>query len=329
MVNVKGGFARNFLLPRGLAVYATPDNVKHFETERARIEERTRARRVQAERDRKILGEAALTFVENVMDGAAIFGSVTARKIAKRILLRGIEVKSEQIALAQPIRTFGSHRVSINLYADIVAEIDVHVVRSKADAEEFETMALHVRQDQALALLERMACKTNGAADETANLTEIAALTNDEIAAATERAVANKSLPELQSCVSRLLDVLNVNCLASFTCAPDESDAALLNAKMTVLGTLSVDVGDRATIRVADPSWLSRCEPRLSLFSLNARLAGPPKKYTLIAKDGSAEAVVVEQALRRTSEDPHAHTEVWATAYVNGACVQRGVWAVD
>ncbi|MBX9645551.1 MAG: 50S ribosomal protein L9 [Xanthobacteraceae bacterium] len=331
VIQVKPGFARNYLFPRMLAVYATADNVRKLDVERARHEERAKLRRQQAELDREAIAQQFFTFIANELDGNTIYGSFTAKRIAKQIAQRGIDVRSEQVGLPGPITTFGSHRVVINLFDDIVAEIEVHVVRSAADAEEFARMALHARQDRAIALLESVASKTTVATDETAHLAEIAALTGEEIGAATAKAVAKKSLPELQTCVSRLLEELNVNCLASFTCAADETDAAILKAKMTVFGALSVDVGTPATVRVADLKWLQMCEPRLSLFSPNARLAGPAKQYDVKANDGTLQAVVVEQNLRRTSKDKNsdAHTEIWASAFVNGTCVQRGVWTVD
>ena len=99
-------------------------------------------------------------------------------------------------------------------------------------------MALQSRQDKALSLLERVASKTSVSADESANLAEIAALAGDELGELTAKAVAKKSLPDLQSCVSRLLEELDVNCLASFTCSPDDSAKGILKAKMTVLGSL-------------------------------------------------------------------------------------------
>ncbi|MGY3449182.1 50S ribosomal protein L9 [Bradyrhizobium sp. USDA 4353] len=330
VVPVRPGFARNFLFPRRLAVYATAHNVVVFEDERARLEEVAKAKRHQAEQDRIALADLPLTYVANAMAGDVFYGSLGAKKIARMVSLQGIDVKSQQIRLPNPINTFGSHRVAVNLFADIVGEIEVHVVRTEADAKEFAEMASQARQDRAVSLLERVASKTSASSDESANLAEIAALVGDELGALTAKAVAEKSLSELQSCVSRLLAELDVNCLASFTCSPDDSDDGILNAKMTVLGSLSVDVGSPATVRVADPAWLLKCEPRLSLFSLHASVAGPAKQYKVTAVDGTVQAIVVEQSLRLAEKNRNSdrQTEIWASAYVNGTCVQRGVWAV-
>jgi len=129
VVDVKAGYARNYLLPRGLAFLATEGNKKRIEQDRARLEEAENQRRGTAQELAAKLEEVSLTFSARVGEEGKLFGSVTAADIAQQLEAQGLHVEKRLIDLHDPIRALGVYRVPVRLHADVKPEIKVWVIK--------------------------------------------------------------------------------------------------------------------------------------------------------------------------------------------------------
>jgi large subunit ribosomal protein L9 len=129
IVKVSNGFARNYLLPHGIAYEATPGNRKRIEQERQRLEAAEGTRRRTAEELAKRLEEVQLSFSARVGEEGKLFGSVTAADIAQQLESQGIHVERRLIDLHEPIRALGVYRVPVRLHADVRPELKVWVIK--------------------------------------------------------------------------------------------------------------------------------------------------------------------------------------------------------
>lgn len=129
VVTVFAGYARNFLLPRGLAFQATPGNLKRIAQEKSRLEameaERVSAAQVVAEK----LAEVSVTFAARVGEEGKLFGSVTAADIQHQLEAQGYKFERRQIELVEPLKALGVYRVAIRLHADVKPEIKVWIIK--------------------------------------------------------------------------------------------------------------------------------------------------------------------------------------------------------
>jgi large subunit ribosomal protein L9 len=135
VVDVKPGFARNYLIPRGLAYEASEGNLKRVEEERKRGEERSKRDYLEARRRASQLDGMALTFHARAGEGddAKLFGSVTNADIADRANEQGgldFELDRRQVVLEEPLKRLGTVRIPIRLHQDVEVEIEVTVERS-------------------------------------------------------------------------------------------------------------------------------------------------------------------------------------------------------
>ncbi len=129
IVKVSNGFARNYLLPHGIAYEATPGNRKRIEQERQRLDSAEDDRRGAAEELAKRLEEVSLSFSARVGEEGKLFGSVTAADIAQQLEAQGIHVERRLIDLHEPIRALGVYRVPVRLHADVRPELKVWVIK--------------------------------------------------------------------------------------------------------------------------------------------------------------------------------------------------------
>ena len=129
VVNVKAGYARNYLLPHGLAYEATPGNLKRIQQERDRLEAAENERRAGAQGVAEKLEQVSLTFSARVGEEGKLFGSVTATDIAQQLEAQGFHVEKRQIDLHEPIKALGVYRVPVRLHADVKPEIRVWVIK--------------------------------------------------------------------------------------------------------------------------------------------------------------------------------------------------------
>ncbi|MEY4007596.1 MAG: hypothetical protein RLZZ467_628 [Gemmatimonadota bacterium] len=131
IVQVSSGYARNFLLPRGVAFEATPGNKKRIAQEKERLEAAENARRAAAQTIADRLAEVSLTFSAKVGEEGKLFGSVTATDIAHQLETQGFtEVEKRMIDLHEPIKALGVYKVAIRLHADVKPEIKVWVIKA-------------------------------------------------------------------------------------------------------------------------------------------------------------------------------------------------------
>jgi large subunit ribosomal protein L9 len=129
IVSVSNGYARNFLLPRGVAFEATEGNKKRISQEKARLEAAESDRRQSASEFAKVLEEVSITFAARVGEEGKLFGSVTAADIQQQLEAQGHKVERRQIDLHDPIKALGVYRVPIKLHADVKPEIKVWVIK--------------------------------------------------------------------------------------------------------------------------------------------------------------------------------------------------------
>lgn len=129
VVKVKAGYARNYLLPHGLAYEATPGNLKRIQQERDRLESAENERRNAAQGYAEKLEQVSLTFSARVGEEGKLFGSVTAADIAQQLEAQGFHVEKRQIDLHEPIKALGVYRVPVRLHADVKPEVRVWVIK--------------------------------------------------------------------------------------------------------------------------------------------------------------------------------------------------------
>ena len=129
VVKVKAGYARNYLLPHGLAYEATPGNLKRIQQERDRLDAAENERRSAAQGFAEKLEQVSLTFSARVGDEGKLFGSVTGADIAQQLEQQGFHIEKRQIDLHEPIKALGVYRIPIRLHADVKPEIRVWVIK--------------------------------------------------------------------------------------------------------------------------------------------------------------------------------------------------------
>ncbi len=129
IVSVSPGYARNFLLPRGLAYQATPGNLKRIAAEKSRLEALENERKAAAEAIAEKLAEVSVTFAARVGEEGKLFGSVTTADIAHQLEAQGFKLEKRQIELNEPIKALGMYKVPIRLHADVHPEIKVWVIK--------------------------------------------------------------------------------------------------------------------------------------------------------------------------------------------------------
>ncbi len=129
VVKVKDGYARNFLLPKGLAYLATESNKRKIAFEAERIAKQRAAERMAAETEATRLGDVRLTFAVKVGEEDKLYGSVTASDIQRKLEEQGFHIDKRKIDLPEPIRELGEFRVGVKIHPDVRPEILVSVVK--------------------------------------------------------------------------------------------------------------------------------------------------------------------------------------------------------
>lgn len=125
---VKPGYGRNYLLPQGLALEATPSNVKHFEQSRKKIDAVHAKERGDAQAVANQLAGLTITIPKRVGETGTLYGSVTAGDVAEALEAKGVTIDRRRIDVEGGIKTLGDHAVSIDLHSEVTAEITVSVV---------------------------------------------------------------------------------------------------------------------------------------------------------------------------------------------------------
>lgn len=138
VVSVKPGYGRNFLLPQGLAMVATPANLKTFELERKKLQARMDAQRAEARTLAEKIEALEVVIPMHVGENDKLYGSVTSTIIGEALAAQGVDIDRRRILMDAPIRTLGEHPVRIRLHANVVANLPVKVV---SDHQPVETEA--------------------------------------------------------------------------------------------------------------------------------------------------------------------------------------------
>ena len=129
IVNVKPGFARNFLIPKGLAMLATDKNLKKFENDKKQMFWRQEKEKRQSEELAKTLENVSCTITVQVGEEDKMFGSVTSQNIAEALESQGYTIDRRKIILDDPIKSLGIYSVPIKLHSDVEAKVKVWVVK--------------------------------------------------------------------------------------------------------------------------------------------------------------------------------------------------------
>ena len=135
IVNVKNGFARNYLLPNKKALRANEANKKVFEANRARIEADNATRRADAEKASKGVDGKTVQLIRQASNTGQLYGSVSARDIVEALEGVGAKVSKSQIVLDRPIKAIGMHEVRVALHPEVSVTVKVNVARSPEEAE--------------------------------------------------------------------------------------------------------------------------------------------------------------------------------------------------
>ncbi len=134
-VNVKPGYARNFLLPKGKALRANKANLERFETERTQREADNLTRKSEAETEARKIDGLAINMVRSASEMGQLFGSVTSRDIADAITKVGFTVDRSQVIMDRSIKTLGLTNARIRLHPEVTITVKVNIARSLAEAE--------------------------------------------------------------------------------------------------------------------------------------------------------------------------------------------------
>jgi len=142
IVRVRAGYARNYLLPRNLAVEATAGNVKGIEAERAALLKKEAKERATAEGQAQQIGSIQLEFKRKAGEQGALYGSVTSMDVAEALQGRGYEIDRHRIHLREPLKRVGEYTVPVRLHRDVTIDLKVRV------APEGEVIVGHLSPDQ-------------------------------------------------------------------------------------------------------------------------------------------------------------------------------------
>lgn len=134
-VKVKPGFARNYLLPQGKALRATPDNIKRFETERSQLEAQNLERRKEAEAVAEKMAALSVVIIRAASEAGHLYGSVNARDIADSVTDGGFTVTRGQVVLDKPIKTLGIFDLRIRLHPEVTQVVKVNVAQTEDEAQ--------------------------------------------------------------------------------------------------------------------------------------------------------------------------------------------------
>jgi large subunit ribosomal protein L9 len=133
IVKVADGYARNFLLPRKLALPATEGNKKHVERERKIVEAREASEKQTAEGIGQRLAAVAIVIPRRVGETEQLYGSVTAADIAEYLKGQGFEIDRRKLILPEPIKMLGEHTVNLKLHREVSVPLKVHVIREGSE----------------------------------------------------------------------------------------------------------------------------------------------------------------------------------------------------
>ena len=136
LVTVKSGYARNFLLPQGKAVFASKENIKLFEDKKAQLEGESLKRKKEAQDLAKKINIKEIIIIRAASESGQLYGSVSAKDIAQEVTNSGLTVNKSQIMLNKTLKTLSFEDLSIKLHPEVLVEFKLNIARSIEEAKE-------------------------------------------------------------------------------------------------------------------------------------------------------------------------------------------------
>jgi len=127
VVTVKPGYARNYLLPKKLAIEATTGNMKALERIRGSLAKKTATELEAAQKQATLLNGVSLAFKRKTGENDQMFGSVTSADIAEGLASQGFKIEKRQVQIPDPLKALGEYTVAIKVFRDVAAEVKIHV----------------------------------------------------------------------------------------------------------------------------------------------------------------------------------------------------------
>ncbi len=134
VVNVKPGYARNFLLPRKKALRATKENIASFETDKNQLEAKNLEFRKEAEKVAERLDGMSAIIIRSAGEAGQLYGSVNARNISDAITQGGVTIGRNQVTMDRPIKSVGLHKMTVVLHPEVSVTVNVNVARTEEEA---------------------------------------------------------------------------------------------------------------------------------------------------------------------------------------------------
>ena len=136
VVNVKPGFARNFLLPKSKALRKTKQNLEHFEKQKAQLEADNLTNKKEASEVGAKLAGLTVTIIRAAGESGQLYGSVTSRDIAEAVSKKGIKIAKQQVTLDRALKTLGLEPIRVSLHPEISVEIVANIARTDEEAKQ-------------------------------------------------------------------------------------------------------------------------------------------------------------------------------------------------
>ena len=134
-VNVKDGYARNFLLPQGKAIRATKENSEIFSKEKSKREAENESNKNEAEKLSESIKDISIVILRPASETGQLYGSVSTRDIAKEILEKGFSITHKQVFLEKTVKELGLQKINISLHPEVLIEIKLNVARTIEEAQ--------------------------------------------------------------------------------------------------------------------------------------------------------------------------------------------------
>ena len=134
-VKVALGYARNYLIPKGIAIEATPGKINQFNAEKEAYMKKAQVRKESAEKLKAAIEATTLSFTRKAADDDKLFGSVTVHDIENELASKGFKIERKHIHLEEPIKSAGQFTVKVKLHPEVSAEVQIEVAKEEATAE--------------------------------------------------------------------------------------------------------------------------------------------------------------------------------------------------
>ena len=167
VVNVKAGYARNFLLPRQKALRATKDNIAYFDTQKKTMEADNLKRKTEAEKVGAKMNGIKAAIIRQASEAGQLYGSVSARDIADAVVDQGFKVDRAQVRMERAYKLLGLYPVKISLHPEVTVEVTINIARSAEEAkiQEERGEALIMKRDDEIVAEEKAAKAAKAVAD--------------------------------------------------------------------------------------------------------------------------------------------------------------------